>query len=127
MLQKLHKSPTIKYLILYLIMSLLFVVSVKLHIHTGDTADYSSHGSSVAVSSIDHLASTDHQLFGETEVSPDKFLNKITASIAVAIIIPASLVVFPVYRYCASVFSETDETITSLPFAGTPPLRAPPR
>lgn len=122
-----HKLQTTRYMILYLIVSLLFAVSVKLHIHTGDAAEYATHGSTVAVSTPDHLVSAHHQLLGEIEVSLDKFPKKITKSVAASIMVVASPVVFPVYRYCVAVFSDTDAISTSLPFAGTPPLRAPPR
>lgn len=126
MLQTLPKTQTVKYLIIYLIMSLLFAVSVKLHAHSADTASYATHGITVAVSTLDHLASAHHQLLGETEISLDKFPNKITKSVAASIIVVASLVAFPVYRFYVSALSEPDTIITPLPFAGTPPLRAPP-
>jgi hypothetical protein len=122
-----HKPHIMAYLVSYLILSLLFTVSVRLHIHVGDTAHHAAHGNAVAISALDDLTTTPDKLQGEIEVSLDKFFNKIKQNTAVALINTANPVVLAMhYFYCVTGIRDISACVVSLPFAGTPPLRAPP-
>jgi uncharacterized MnhB-related membrane protein len=124
----LHKQLTKGALIIYMIMSLLFVVSVKLHVHPGDDAGQASHGEAVAITLLgDNFVNAQNEPLNEIQVGLDKFFSNIMKNIVTALILVASLLVIQIScRYCVGVFYETDASIFSLPFAGTPPLRAPP-
>ena len=126
-IKALHKRQTTGYLVIYLILSLLFTVSVKLHIHTGEASHHAAHGSAVAMTAMDNLTAAQDQLQAEIEVNLDTFLNKIEHHVSVALISFTSPVVLTIrYLYCIATFRDISTTIFSLPFAGTPPLRAPP-
>jgi len=128
-LQALNKQHAKRYLIIYLIMSLLFVVSVKLHVHLGEDAFHSSHGETVAVSIAgSDMAGLQHEHLDEVQVGLDKFTSKILKNIVSALIfITAFLVLQLACIYCIRRLTRSDVPVFSLPFAGTPPLRAPPR
>jgi len=128
-LQALNKQHAKRYLIIYLIMSMLFVVSVKLHVHLGEDAFQSSHGETVAVSIPgSDMADLQHEYLDEVQVGLDKFTSKILKNIVSALIfITAFLVLQLACIYCIRRLTRSDVPVFSLPFAGTPPLRAPPR
>ena len=127
MIKALHKRQATGHLVIYLILSLLFTVSVKLHIHTGEASHHAAHGSAVAMSAMDNLSAAQDQLQAEIEVNLDTFFNKIKHNVSVALISFTSPVVLTIrYLYCVATFRDISTTIFSLPFAGTPPLRAPP-
>lgn len=128
MIPALHKQLTKGALIIYMIMSLLFVVSVKLHVHSGDDASQASHGEAVGITLLgDNFVNVQNEPINEIQVGLDKFFSNIMKNIVTALILVASLIVIQIScRYCVGVFYETDASIFSLPFAGTPPLRAPP-
>lgn len=114
---------------MFMIISLLFVVSVKLHVHLGDAAMQSSHGETVAISIPgSDLAGAIHEYPDEVQVGLDKFTSKLLKNIVTALMFITAFILVPIIcRYCIVKFAESDTPVFYLPFAGTPPLRAPPR
>ncbi|MCW8934514.1 MAG: hypothetical protein OQK98_07295, partial [Gammaproteobacteria bacterium] len=119
MRQNSGKQLSINALIIYMISALLFLCSIELHIHTGDTAANADHGHAVSITSLsnnlDNLNISD-----EIEVSPDGML-KIKHSA------PNMLAIFLVLTFICTLFMQIlilrtrDQHFTSkLPFFGTP-------
>lgn len=117
-----------KLMISYLIISLLFVVSVKLHIHSAEHVAEADHGSTVAISGVgSDIAKEQHLTSGEIQVGLDKFSSSIFKNLQVTLFIVVTLILLQVIRhYCVARLDDDSAIIYTLPFAGTPPLRAPP-
>lgn len=113
---------------MFMIISLLFVVSVKLHVHLGEDAMQSSHGYAVAISIPgSDLAGAVQEYPDEVQVGLDKFTSKLLKNIQTALLLITAFILLPIIcRFCIRQFFETENHPFSLPFAGTPPLRAPP-
>ena len=123
----LRKQRTLSTLVLYLIVSLLFTVSVKLHVHPGDASHHAPHGSAVAISTIDLQTLAQQNLLAEIEVTLDKFLNKLSQNIVFDLAFTSTpLLLLKSFRFTVTLYQEASSSIVPLPFAGTPPLRAPP-
>ena len=125
-MQKQRKQLSIRMLIIYMITALLFLTSVKLHIHTGEHASAVDHGQAVSISSIASDLTADG-VNDEVNVSPDSLLKLKQGSeslYAVFLLIAVMLAVL-----CRTFIGRLRESHTQLPFIpfhGTPPLRAPP-
>jgi len=114
-----------KLLIIYMISALLFLTSFDLHIHTQDAAATAEHGSSVSITSISNELTMANSS-DEIAVSPDGILKiqQINhAFLAVFILLALITVLFSVILTHRLT---NNHSLISLPFYGTPALRAPP-
>ncbi|MFK5914113.1 MAG: hypothetical protein QM484_07045 [Woeseiaceae bacterium] len=112
---------------MYLISALLFLTSIELHIHTLETAATAEHGSAVSISSLSSdILSSD--IDKEIKVSPDGALKiKYNSFNFIAIFLIIAL--FTLYIRHSSFITrirKVNSLLPSLPFHGTPTLRAPP-
>ena len=120
------KQLSTQLLIIYMISTLLFLFSIDLHIHTKDAATSADHGSSVSITSLSNsLGGIDSS--DEIEVSPDGMLK-------VPHNAPDMLVIFLLLALIIAIFGQVfvariqnAHTRSTLPFFGTPALRAPPQ
>jgi hypothetical protein len=125
-MHKQQKKLSIGMLIIYMITALLFLTSVKLHIHTGEHASAVDHGQAVSISSITSDLATD-SISDEVNVSPDSLLKLKQGSeslYAVFLLIAVMLAVL--CRTYIGRLRESHAQLPFIPFHGTPPLRAPP-
>jgi hypothetical protein len=125
-MQKQRKQLSIRMLIIYMITALLFLTSVKLHIHTGEHASAVDHGQAVSISSIASDLSSDG-VSDEVNVSPDSLLKLKQDSDSLYVVFLLVAVMLAVL--CRTFIGRLWENHTQLPFIpfhGTPPLRAPP-
>ena len=120
------KQLSTQLLIFYMISTLLFLFSIELHIHTQDAATTADHGSSVSITSLsnslDGIDSSD-----QIEVSPDGMLK-------VPHNAPDMLAIFLLLALIIAIFGQVfvariqnPHNNSTLPFYGTPALRAPPQ
>ena len=120
------KQLSVKILVIYMIMALLFLASVDLHIHTADSASTADHGSAVSISSItDDLM--DKSTGDEINVSPDGVLKVKQDDIGVFAVF--LLVAIMLAVLCATFIGRLRGNLALLPLApfyGAPSLRAPP-
>jgi len=120
------KQLSIKALIIYMISALLFLSSIELHIHTNDTAAKADHGYAVSITSFSNDINN-LNVNGEIEVSPDGMLKiKHSAPNILAIFLLLTLI-FTVLIQIFTLRIRDHHFTSTLPFFGTPPLRAPPR
>jgi hypothetical protein len=122
----LQKQRSIKMLVIYMIMALLFLGSVEIHIHGEEAAATADHGFAVSISSVaNDLLPESHS--DEITVSPDgvlKIKQSNTNLLAVFLLVAVMLTVL-----CRTFIVRIRESHTQLPFIpfhGTPSLRAPP-
>lgn len=120
------KQLSTRMLVMYMISAMLFLTSIELHIHANDVAASADQGYAVHISSFDN----DIILAGasdEIKVSPDGMLkiNQISFSVFAVFLLAALLAVFCVCA-CVGRLRDTGTLLPSLPFHGTPSLRAPP-
>lgn len=119
------KQLSTKMLIIYMISTLLFLFSIELHIHTEEAAASADHGASVSITSLSNslvgMGSSD-----EIEVSPDGMLKVHHSA-------PDMLAIFLLLALIIAIFGQivvtrinNSHTCSTLPFYGTPALRAPP-
>lgn len=125
-MRKNQKQLSVKMLIIYMVTALLFLTSVKLHIHTEEAASVAEHGSAVSISSLvgDLLSDGSED---EINVSPDSALKvkpNVLNVLAVFLLIAVMLTVMS--RSFIGRLRESHELLPVIPFHGTPPLRAPP-
>ena len=112
---------------MYMISALLFLTFTDLHIHTKEAAATADHGSAVSISSLsDELKPTGTS--DEIKVNPDGALkiNQGSFNILAVFLLVALLAIFLFYTLVGRI-REINSLISSLPFQGTPPLRAPPQ
>ena len=125
-MRKSRKQLTVKILVMYMVMALLFLTSVELHIHTPESAASADHGSAVSISSFTDDLMTE-RVSDEIKVSPDSVLKAKQDSIgifAVFLLVAVMLAVF-----CRVFIGRLRENLAQLPlipFYGAPSLRAPP-
>jgi cell division protein ZapA (FtsZ GTPase activity inhibitor) len=125
---KFGKQQSIRFLIMYMISAVLFLTSIDLHIHARDVATSAGHhGYAVHISSL-----TDELIpavaSDEIKVSPDGVLKINQSSFSVlAVFLLAALLVVCCSRACVGRLRDTATLLPSLPFHGTPSLRAPPQ
>ena len=122
-----RKQRSVKFLVIYMIMALLFLASVKLHIHTPEGASSADHGSAVSISSLadDFVVKS---VDDEINVTPDSVLKMKQDSISIFAVF--LLVAITVASLCAAFIGRMRESLTRLPltpFYGAPSLRAPPQ
>ena len=117
---------SIKALIIYMISALLFLSSIELHIHTNDTAATADHGYAVSITSLSNNINN-LNVSGEIEVSPDSMLKmQYSAPNILAIFIVLALICSLLIQIFTLRIRDQYFTCT-LPFYGTPALRAPPQ
>ncbi|NOQ90488.1 MAG: hypothetical protein GQ549_06045 [Gammaproteobacteria bacterium] len=120
-----RKQQFIKPMVIYMIMALLFLMSVDIHIHSQDTAASVSHGAAVSMTLPSDLMPENSG--DEITVSPEGVLKVKQSNVnllAVFLLIAVMLTVL-----CRTFIGRMRESHTQLPvipFHGTPPLRAPP-
>ncbi|PCJ88837.1 MAG: hypothetical protein COA54_00975 [Thiotrichaceae bacterium] len=121
-----QKQQSFKMLVIYMITTLLFLTSFKIHIHDHEAAAVADHGFAVSISSF----SSDFIPEGSSDeiiVSPDGVLKIEQSNInllAVFLLIAVMLTVL-----CRTFIGRLRDDYVQLPvipFHGTPPLRAPP-
>ncbi len=114
-------------MVIYMIFALLFLSSLKLHIHTGDAAILADHGSAVSISDFSNLENLVNSSIGEIEINPDglfKLVKKVATFALVLLVVILSLLL--VCRDCLRRKFVFPFPRQSLPFFGAPILRAPP-
>ena len=117
------KQISVKALIIYMISALLFLSSIELHIHTNDTAVTADHGYAVSITSF----SNNFDVNGEIEVSPDGMLKiQHSAPNILALFLLLALIFTVFFQIYTARVRDIHQT-SSLPFFGTPALRAPPQ
>ena len=121
-----QKQQSIKILVIYMIMALLFLTSVKIHIHDQQAAAAADHGSAVSISSLsDDLlpeGSSD-----EITVSPDGVRIVKQSSVDLfAVFLLVAVMLTVLCRTFIGRLRESHAQLPIIPFHGTPPLRAPP-
>lgn len=120
------KQLSTKILIIYMISTLLFLFSIELHIHTKDAAASADHGASVSITSLSNSLG-DIGSSGEIEVSPDGMLKvHHSAPDMLAIFLLLALII-AIFRQIIVAQTSNSHTSSTLPFYGTPALRAPPQ
>lgn len=125
-MRKNRKQQSVKILVMYMIMALLFLTSVELHIHTPESAASADHGSAVSISVFtdDLMTESDSD---EIKVSPDSVLKvkqDIISIFAVFLLVAVMLTIL-----CRIFIGRLRENLAQLPltpFHGAPSLRAPP-
>ncbi|MCW9046605.1 MAG: hypothetical protein OQK46_00890 [Gammaproteobacteria bacterium] len=112
-------------LIIYMISALLFLCSIELHIHTGDTAINADHGSAVSITSLannlDYL-----NISNEIEVSPDGMLKIKHSAPNILVIFLVLTLICTLFLQILTLRSRDQHLASKLPFFGTPALRGPP-
>jgi hypothetical protein len=121
-----RKQLSVKILVIYMVMALLFLASVDLHIHTADSASTADHGVAVSISSFaDDLM--DKTTGDEINVSPDGVLKVKQDDIGVFAVFLLVAIMLAVLR--PTYIGRLRGTLALLPlppYHGTPSLRAPP-
>ena len=121
-----QKQLSIKMLIIYMITALLFLTSVKIHIHDQQAAAAADHGSAVSISSLanDLLPEGSSD---EITVSPDGVLKAKQSSVdLLAIFLLIAIMATVLCRTFIGRLREGHTQLPFIPFHGRPPLRAPP-
>jgi len=126
-MRKNRKQLSVKFLIIYMIMALLFLTSVKLHIHTPEGASSADHGSAVSISTLsdDFMVKS---VGDEINVSPDSVLKMKQDSIGIFAVFLLVAVILSVL--CGAFIGRLRENLAQLPltpFYGAPSLRGPPQ
>ena len=114
-----------KLLIMYMISALLFLTSFDLHIHTDEAAASAEHGFSVSISSISNDLSVANSN-DEIAVNPDGILKIQQLSHVFLAIFILFVLISAVFNVVRTLRLTNSHTLISLPFYGTPSLRAPP-
>ena len=126
MQRNMGKQITTKALIIYMISALLFLSSIELHIHTNDAAQTADHGHSVSITSLSNNISN-LDIKGEIEVSPDGMLKiQHSAPNLLAIFLLLALII-TLFFQIFTIRVRGKHPASTLPFFGTPALRAPPQ
>ncbi len=125
-MRKNRKQQSVRILVMYMIMALLFLASVELHIHTAESASTADHGSAVSISSFadDLMAQSADD---EINVSPDGVMKVKQDDISVFAVF--LLVAIMLTVLCPTFIGRLRGNLALLPLApfyGTPSLRAPP-
>ncbi len=113
-------------LIMYVVAALLFLTSVELHIHTHEAAPAAEHGFAVSISSLEsnfvpHIASE------EINVGTDSVLRVEYDIVTVVAVFTLLVLLLTTWRRTfVGRLREKHVRLSSLPFRGLPPLRAPP-
>ncbi len=121
-----QQKLTARMLIMYVVVALLFLTSVELHIHTHDAAPTAEHGFAVSISSLDsdfvpHLASE------EINVGTDSVLKVEHDTVSfMAVFMLIAVLLIALRQTFVGRLRENYVRISSIPFRGLPPLRAPP-
>lgn len=125
-MRKQQKQVSIRILIIYMITALLFLTSVKLHIHTGEHASAVDHGPAVSISLVASDLTTDG-ISNEVNVSPDSVLKLKQGSESLyAVFLLVAVILTMLCRTFIGRLRESHAQLPFIPFHGTPPLRAPP-
>ena len=125
-MRKNRKQPSVKILIMYMIMALLFLTSVELHIHTPESAASADHGSAVSISSFTDDLMTENDS-DEIKVSPDSVLKVKQDSISIfAVFLLVAVILAVLCRIFIGRLRESLAQLPLTPFYGAPSLRAPP-
>ena len=114
-------------MVIYMIFALLFLSSMKLHIHTGDAAVLADHGAAVSISDFTSLDALSMPLAGEIEINPDGLFKLVKKVVEFALILLT--VVMALLLVCRACIRRKFIFIIPrqiLPFFGSPVLRAPP-
>ena len=120
------KQLSTQLLIIYMISTLLFLFSIDLHIHTKDAATSADHGSSVSITSLSNsLGGTNSS--NEIEVSPEGMLKVPHNAPYMLAIFLILVLVIAIFRQVFVARIQNAHTSSTLPFYGTPALRAPPQ
>lgn len=113
-------------LVVYMITVLLFLTSVKIHIHDHEAAAASDHGSAVSITSIASNFSPEGSS-EEITVSPDGALKVKQNSVDLAaVFLLIAIMVIVLCRTFIGRLREIRSQLPVIPFYGTPPSRAPP-
>jgi hypothetical protein len=125
-MRKSPKQLSVKILVMYMIMALLFLASVELHIHTAESASTADHGSAVSISSFtdDLMAEGSGD---EINVSPDGVMKVKQDDISVFAVFLLVAVMLAVL--CPTFIGRlrgSHALLPLAPFYGAPSLRAPP-
>ena len=125
-MRKSPKQLSVKILVMYMIMALLFLASVDLHIHTADSASTADHGSAVSISSIaDDLM--DNSTGDEIKVSPDGVMKVKQDDISVfAVFLLVAVMLAVLCPIFIGRLRGSHALLPLAPFYGAPSLRAPP-
>lgn len=114
-------------MVIYMIFALLFLSSLKVHIHTGDAAVLADHGAAVSISDFSSQDALTNTLIGEIEINPDGLIKLVKKVVGFALILLAVVLAIPlVCRDCIRQKLVFIFPRQSLPFFGAPILRAPP-
>ena len=121
-----RQQLSIKMLIIYMVTALLFLTSVKVHIHTQDAAATADHGSAVSISAFaDDLMAVDSA--DEITVSADSALKVKQAGVSLlAVFLLIAVMLTVLCRTFIGRLREGHTQLPLIPFHGTPSLRAPP-
>ena len=123
----LKKQAGLKAMIIYMIFALLFLTSLKLHIHTGDAVILSDHGAAVSISDFVSIDVQSMTSAGEVEINPDGLFKLIKKTVAFALMLLTVLLALPlVCRFCIHRKLKLVVPRQIQPFFGAPILRAPP-
>lgn len=125
-MRKSRKQLSVKILVMYMVMALLFLTSVELHIHTPESAANADHGSAVSISSFtDNLMN--ENVSDEIKVSADSVLKAKQDSINIfAVFLLVAVMLAVLCRIFIGRLRESLAQLTLSPYYGAPSLRAPP-
>ncbi len=121
-----YLSP-VRLLVIYMITTLLFLMSVDLHIHPPETAMTAEHGAAVSISSISgKFISPDD--CDEICVNPDTVLKgkQVDSSILVVFLLVVVMLSI-LLPFFVGRLRDAGKGLPVIPFHGSPSLRAPPQ
>ena len=121
-----NKRMTTRLLVLYLISALLFITSIRLHVHVNDDAIAAEQSSHIHISSVTgNLGSADTN--DEVNISPLGVLKSSQNDFSVMAVFLLAILVAVLSSYiCIARLREIQTRYPRLPFYGSPSLRAPP-
>jgi uncharacterized membrane protein len=119
-------APLYRYLIMYVITALLFLMSFTLHIHTQEAATFEDHGVAVSISAITADIPQD-EASDEIVINPDSAPNAVHSNITIlAIFLLVAVLLTALCRTFIGRIRQSRCILPVLPFLGAPLLRAPP-